>query len=93
MKVILNQEEIVEAISDYLRDKLNLDSTASVEMSFTAGRGSNGYSASVDITYPKNEGAQRFTVTAEAEPQEDKGADPLPATDPAPVASPNLFGN
>lgn len=62
MRVTLNQDEIFEAVSDYLRDKLNLDNTASIEISFTAGRGPKGYSADVEITYEKSELASKFTA-------------------------------
>lgn len=62
MRVTLNQDEIFEAVSDYLRDKLNLDNTASIEISFTAGRGPKGYSADVEITYQKSELASKFTA-------------------------------
>lgn len=65
MRVTLNQDEIFEAVSDYLRDKLNLDKTASIEISFTAGRGPRGYSADVEITYEKSELASKFTAKPE----------------------------
>ena len=62
MRVTLNQDEIFEAVGDYLRNRLNLDAAASIEISFTAGRGPKGYSADVDITYPKSEGCTKITA-------------------------------
>lgn len=62
MRVTLNQQEIFGALADYLRDKLNLDNTASIDISFTAGRPPKGYTADVDITYPPSELASRFTA-------------------------------
>ena len=62
MRVTLTQDELFEAIATHLTDKLNLDSTASIEISFTAGRSPKGYTADVDITYPKSEAASRFTA-------------------------------
>lgn len=62
MRVTLNQDEIFQAVADYLRDKLSLDNTASIEISFTAGRSPKGYTADVDITYEKSELASRFTA-------------------------------
>lgn len=59
MRVTLNQDELFGAIADHLRDKLNLDNTASIEISFTAGRPPKGYTADVEITYPKSELAQK----------------------------------
>ena len=62
MRVTLTQEELFEAISEHLRDKLNLDNTASIEISFTAGRGPKGYTADVEITYPKSPLASKITA-------------------------------
>ena len=55
MRVTLNQDELFDAVSSHLRDKLNLDNTASIEISFTAGRSPKGYTADVDITYPQSD--------------------------------------
>lgn len=62
MRVTLNQDELFEAISSHLKDKLNLDATASIEISFTAGRSPKGYTADVDITYPQSPLATKFTA-------------------------------
>ena len=95
MRVTLTQDELFEAISDYMRDKMNLDNTASIEISFTAGRSPKGYTADVEITYPKSATAQKFIAK---DSTEDDG--PVPASDTvAPVAEAstavpavNLFG-
>lgn len=76
MRITLNQDELFEAVSFYLRDKLQLDAAASIEISFTAGRGPKGYTADVDITYPKSELATKITA---APAQEDE--DPQTNTD------------
>ena len=68
MRVTLTQDELFEAISDHLRGKLNLDDTASIEISFTAGRSPKGYTADVDITYPKSALAAKIT----AKPHDDE---------------------
>lgn len=70
MRVTLTQDELFEAISDHLRGKLNLDDTASIEISFTAGRSPKGYTADVDITYPKSALAAKIT----AKPHDDEAA-------------------
>ena len=62
MRVTLTQDELFQAISEHLRDKLNLDNTASIEISFTAGRGPKGYTADVEITYPKSATASKITA-------------------------------
>lgn len=70
MRVTLTQDELFEAISDHLRGKLNLDDTASIEISFTAGRSPKGYTADVDITYPKSALAAKIT----AKPHDDEAS-------------------
>lgn len=67
MRVTLTQDELFEAISSHLKDKLNLDDTASIEISFTAGRSPKGYTADVDITYPKSALASKFTAKEHAD--------------------------
>ena len=106
MRVTLTQEELFEAISEHLRDKLNLDNTASIEISFTAGRGPKGYTADVEITYPKSPLASKITAkphnddeaASAAEAQQDVAkttmTDPTVSVVDASSAVPkdNLFG-
>ena len=84
MRVTLTQDELFEAISDYMRDKMNLDNTASIEISFTAGRSPKGYTADVEITYPKSATAQKFIAK---DSTEDAGSivtsDTVTSADPA----------
>ena len=64
MRVTLNQDELFGAITEHLRDKLNLDNTAKIEISFTAGRTPKGYTADVEITYPKSPLADKCSAGA-----------------------------
>jgi len=102
MRVTLTQDELFEAISDHLRGKLNLDDTASIEISFTAGRSPKGYTADVDITYPKSALAAKIT----AKPHDDEAgsvdggstavASDVVAADPTAggaITPTNLFGS
>lgn len=57
MRVTLNQNEIFEAITDYLGKTMKLDNSAKVEIALTAGRNPKGYYADVEITYPRSESA------------------------------------
>lgn len=95
MRVTLNQDEIFEAVSDYLRDKLNLDNTASIEISFTAGRGPKGYSADVEITYQKSELASKFTAKTDDTDlpglETDVGSYPAAPADAAAASAGKLF--
>lgn len=80
MRVTLNQDELFEAISNHLISKLNLDSAANIEISLTAGRSPKGYTADVDITYPKAENTLKITA---------KDADDAVATETAVVGQDN----
>ncbi len=104
MRVTLDQSELFGAITDHLRDKLNLDNTAKIEISFTAGRSPKGYTADVDITYPKSDLAEKCSAkphdsdaaeTGDAAPVDTGAADVAKAATPDPTAggavSPNLF--
>jgi hypothetical protein len=62
MRVTLNQDELFEAISSFVSNKFSLDSAAKIEISLTAGRSPKGYTADVDITYPKSEMASKITA-------------------------------
>lgn len=100
MRVTLTQDELFEAISDYMRDKMNLDNTASIEISFTAGRSPKGYTADVEITYPKSATAQKFIAkdsTEDATQVDTAGnavaSDVVVADTTTAVPAVNLFGS
>ena len=100
MRVTLTQNELFEAISDYMRDKMNLDNTASIEISFNAGRSPKGYTADVEITYPTSATAQKFIAkdSAEDTPVDGGGTTVAPdvvaayGTAGGAVSPANLFG-
>ena len=77
MRITLNQDELFEAIANYLILELNLGSTADIEISLTAGRSPKGYTADVDITYPKAKSTLKITA---------KNADDTVLTDAVVVA-------
>ncbi len=96
MRVTLTQNELFEAISDYMRDKMNLEDTASIEISFTAGRSPKGYTADVEITYPTSATAQKFIAKDSTDDTPvDAAASVAVAADPTAggaVDPANLFG-
>lgn len=90
MRVTLNQDELFGAIADHLRDKLNLSNTASIEISFTAGRSPKGYTADVEITYPKSDLAEKCVARPHQEaetPTSDAGETPATPDVPAPTTA------
>lgn len=69
MDITLNHEEISEAITDYVGNQgINLDGKET-EVDFTAGRGGNGYSATISIKEPTPEKPKKVARTkAKAKP-------------------------
>ena len=65
MRVILDQNEIFQAITDYVRSKWKLEQATTVEISLTAGRSPKGYSADVEITYPVEDAGNVTTRVVE----------------------------
>ena len=49
MRITLNQEEIFEALGDYISKSMTLPETAQLSISLTAGRTPRGYTADVEI--------------------------------------------
>ncbi len=49
MLITLNHTEITDAVTKYIGSKVVLSDDVKVEVTLTAGRGSNGYTATVDI--------------------------------------------
>lgn len=50
MQITLHESEITEAVEAYVRDQINIKTNQSISIDFTAGRGSNGLTASLDIS-------------------------------------------
>lgn len=49
MQITLNQDEIHTAVEQYVRSQINIAPNQSISIDFTAGRGQNGLSATLDI--------------------------------------------
>lgn len=49
MKITLNQEEIHQAVEAYVRSQINIAQNQEVAIDFTAGRGPDGLTATLDI--------------------------------------------
>lgn len=48
-QITLNQEEIHTAVEDYVRKQITVAENQQIDIDFTAGRGANGLSATLDI--------------------------------------------
>lgn len=49
MQITLNQEEILEALETYVRGQIAIADNQKIDIDLKAGRGDNGYSATLDI--------------------------------------------
>ena len=49
MQITLNQDEILVAIETYVRSQINIADNQEISIDLKAGRGENGYSATLDI--------------------------------------------
>ena len=93
MQITLNQEEIEAAISSYIRAELNIDDDREITLDLKAGRGDNGFSATVDIAsastkkkskapvYRSSKKADKASEVPETEPEEAMSTDEVTADD------------
>ena len=67
MQITLNHEEILKALDIYVRSQINIAQDHDIIIDLKAGRGENGYSATLDIVQskPKTNGVS-FTPAATA---------------------------
>jgi hypothetical protein len=65
MQIILTQDEIIKALDTYVRSQINIAQDQDIIIDLKAGRGENGYSATLDIVQskPKTNGVT-FTPAA-----------------------------
>lgn len=54
MQITLNHEEILTALDTYVRSQINIADNQEIEIDMKAGRGDNGYSATLDIVQSKS---------------------------------------
>lgn len=92
MQIHLNQDEIHAAVEQYVRGQINLADNQAISIDFTAGRGANGLSATLDIrpvaAAPSKKPALRSVETvAEPEPEVEEPAAEPEAEAPEPEPS------
>ena len=73
MKIILNEEELTAAVTDWVRS-MGISSDTTIEVAFSGSRSNSGFSAEVDIQPIAKETA---VPTAPAAPAEAKQAEPV----------------
>lgn len=67
MQITLNHEEILKALDIYVRSQINIAQDQDIIIDLKAGRGENGYSATLDIVQSKvTKNGVTFTPAATA---------------------------
>ena len=87
MQITLNQDEIFSALDAYVRSQISVKDGMEISIDMKAGRGENGYSATIDIV---PEGTAKAAPVTAAAPVS-KGnpfAKPAAATPTTPVETP-----
>lgn len=70
MKITLTQPEIEQAVRQYVGGMVSLRENTQMQIDFTAGRGDNGLSASIEINYMAVTGLPEVAASAKtAAPQ------------------------
>ena len=99
MQITLNQEEIEIALKNYVNEQVNIREGHEINIDLKAGRGENGFSATIDIvpagvtkpaqpvqkTLPPLPGNPNSKPVATAEPK--APGDSFPGSQPAPQAA------
>jgi len=63
MQIILNQDEIEQAIDAYVRSQISINDDQEVAVELKAGRGENAFSATLDIRQAQPKTAPKKTAT------------------------------
>lgn len=86
MQIILTQDEILEALEAAVRTQIAIAEGQSVSIELKAGRGENGFSATLDIVPAARANLRATTVSAPVTPMSQTA--PAAAAVQAPKASP-----
>lgn len=95
MQIILSQDEIVSAIETYVRGQITITDNQEIAIELKAGRGENGFSATLDIRPIQVVVASTSKLKTKVTTVQEGGPLNLPPkTQPAAAASPTkLFGS
>lgn len=67
MQITLNQDEILSALETYVRSKINVAPNQDIEIDLKAGRGENGFTATLEIV-PSKSKTTRSTSSSPTSP-------------------------
>lgn len=85
MKLILPQQELEQAVRSYVTGMISLQAGTNITIDFKAGRGDNGFTAEVDISYLDVKSLPTTQIRAAA--PVDKAPEELPAPVPKKTSS------
>jgi|SaaInlStandDraft_2_1057019.scaffolds.fasta_scaffold171896_2 hypothetical protein len=73
MQITLNQDEIHDALKDYVRQRISIKDNQNIEIDLKNGRGENGTTATINITSPNAKNVH--SISSPTEEQEDTAQD------------------
>ena len=82
MQITLNENEITAAVEAYVHTQINVAEDQELTIEFTAGRGANGLTATLDIAAAGSK--KKKAAATRTAPKQTK---PVPEKDPEPVAT------
>jgi len=89
MQITLNQDEIHDALKDYVRQRISIKDNQNIEIDLKNGRGENGTTATINITSPNAKNVRALSTPIEEDPY---NAENVPAeNEEEPVDEPALF--
>jgi hypothetical protein len=73
MQITLNQDEIHDALKDYVRQRISIKDNQNIEIDLKNGRGENGTTATINITSPNAKNAHSLSppTDEQEEPEQD----------------------
>lgn len=93
MQITLNQDEILAALDDYVRTCISIPTGNTITIDLKAGRGDNGFSATLDIV-PSNTMVPKPKPVTRAVSEAPAPVEEAPASVAAPEPKPTgLFGS
>ena len=73
MQITLDQDEIHDALKDYVRQRISIKDNQNIEIDLKNGRGENGTTAIINITSPNAKNVH--SISSPTEEQEDTAQD------------------
>ncbi len=80
MQITLNETELMEALENYVRSQITISDDQDIKIELRAGRGENGFTATLDIVSSKAKPVKKVTRAFA-----DKATSPVGPSDSGPI--------